>query len=138
MLEESGEKLMTITELLGINPLENNRVEFKIRLNRDDIEGWLKTVAGFLNASGGMMYIGVEDKTGELEGIDRAGADNERNYFINTVNQHLFPNPTVAFRFIPYEIRGKELFLIEVTVRESAVKPVILNYHNVPSIRAIA
>lgn len=125
---------MTITQLLGINPLENSRVEFKIRLNRDDIEGWLKTVAGFSNASGGMMYIGVEDKTGKLEGIDRAGADNERNYFKNTVNQHLFPNPAVAFRFIPYEIRGKELFLIEVTVRESAVKPVILRFHDIPSI----
>lgn len=125
---------MTITQLLGINPLENGKVEFKIRLNRGNTEGWLKTVAGFSNASGGIIYIGVEDKTGKLEGFDNASADNERNYFNNTVNQHIFPNPAVMFRFIPYEIREKKLFLIEVTIKESVVKPVILKYHNVPSI----
>lgn len=125
---------MTITELIGINTLENSRIEFKLRLNREDAEGWLKTVAGFSNASGGIIYIGVEDKTGKLEGFDSKDADNERNYFNNTVNQHIFPNPTVMFRFIPYEIREKQLFLIEVTIKESPVKPVILKYHNVPSI----
>ncbi len=56
---------MTITQLLGINPLESSKVESKIRLNRGNTEGWLKTVAGFSNASGGIIYIGVEDKTGQ-------------------------------------------------------------------------
>ena len=125
---------MTITQLLGISPLENATVEFKIRLNHEDIEGWLKTVAGFSNASGGTIYAGVEDKSGKLEGYTDAEADNERNFFNNSVNQHVFPNPVIQTDFIPYEIRGKKLYVIRIKVGESAVKPVILKYHNVPAI----
>ena len=123
---------MTITQLLGISPLENATVEFKIRLNHEDIEGWMKTVAGFSNASGGTIYAGVEDKSGKLEGYTDTEADNERNFFNNTVNQHIFPNPVI--QFIPYEIRGRKLYIIRIKIGESVVKPVILKYHNVPAI----
>lgn len=43
--------------------------ECKSKLNRDDVVGWLKTIAGFTNASSGYFYIGVEDKTNKLIGF---------------------------------------------------------------------
>jgi ATP-dependent DNA helicase RecG len=125
---------MTVNELLGISPLENAGVEFKARLNREDTEGWLKTVAGFSNADGGTLYVGVEDKSGKLLGFTEAEADGERNYFNNTVNQHIFPNPAVQIRFIPYDVREKQLLILEIRIGESAAKPVVLKYHNIPSI----
>lgn len=125
---------MFLEELIEEIQLENDRLECKGRLNRDDIVSWLKTIAGFANANGGDFYIGVEDKTNKLIGFDRTEADNERNYFNNQVNEHLVPRPQMKLSFIRYEIKGKERFVIEVRILESVIKPVILKYKNIPSI----
>ncbi|MCR5517696.1 MAG: putative DNA binding domain-containing protein [Lachnospiraceae bacterium] len=113
---------------------ESDRVECKGLLNREDIVGWLKTIAGFANASGGDFYIGVEDKTNKLIGFDRKSADNERNYFNNQVNEHLFPRPQLKISFLSYKVKSVERYVIKVSVEESVVKPVILKYKNIPSI----
>ncbi|MCQ2460462.1 MAG: putative DNA binding domain-containing protein [Ruminococcus sp.] len=122
-------------EELGIKDYaESYTTECKALLNRNDIIGWLKSIAGFANASGGDFYIGVEDKTNKLIGFDRKSADNERNYFNNIVNEHLVPRPQMSISFMRYEIKGSERFIIRVQIPESAVKPVILKYKNIPSI----
>ena len=125
---------MYLEELIDDIQLENDKFECKSKLNRDDVVGWLKTIAGFANAQGGEFYIGVEDKTNKLIGFARSAADNERNYFNNQVNEHLVPRPRMELSFIRYEIKDKERFLICVKVLESAVKPIILKYKNIPSI----
>lgn len=125
---------MYLEEIIDDIQLESDKFECKSKLNRDDIMGWLKTIAGFSNACGGDFYIGVEDKTNKLIGFDRTAADNERNYFNNQVNEHLVPRPQMTISFIRYEIKEKERFIIRVRVWESVVKPVILKYKNIPSI----
>lgn len=125
---------MYIEEIINDIHLENDKFECKARLNRDDIVGWMKTVAGFANAHGGDFYIGVEDKTNKLVGFDRSGADNERNFFNNQVNEHLVPRPQMNISFIRYEINENERFVIRVCIPESVIKPVILKYKNIPSI----
>ena len=125
---------MYLEEIVTGLQMENDRLECKSILNRDDVVGWLKSIAGFANASGGDFYIGVEDKTNKLIGFDRKAADQERNYFNNQVNEHLVPRPQFKISFIPYEIKGGERFVIRVSVLESPVKPVILKYKNIPSI----
>ena len=125
---------MLLEELDAAAGLEEKEVEWKARLNREDVVGWLKTVAGFANASGGVLYIGVEDKSGKLIGFDRKEADNERNYFNNQVNEHLFPRPEMSASFLRYTVRKKEFFVIKVTVPESSLKPVVLKYKGIPSI----
>lgn len=114
--------------------LENDKFECKSRLNREDVVGWLKTIAGFANAYGGEFYIGVENRTNKLIGFDRTGADTERNYFNNQINEHLVPRPQMKVSFLRYVIKENERFVIRVQVLESAVKPVILKYKNIPSI----
>jgi len=125
---------MYLEEIIGDTQLESDRFESKAVLNREDVIGWLKSVAGFANASGGDFYIGVEDKTNKLIGFDRKAADNERNYFNNQVNEHLTPRPQMKIFFIGYKRNDKERFVIKVSIEESAVKPVILKYKNIPSI----
>ena len=125
---------MYLEEIIEGIQLESDKFECKSKLNRDDIIGWLKTIAGFANASGGDFYIGVEDKTNKLIGFDRAAADNERNYFNNQVNEHLVPRPQITISFVRYEIKEKERFIIRVRVLESVIKPVILKYKNIPAI----
>ena len=114
--------------------LESDSFECKVKLNREDVTGWLKTIAGFANAAGGEFFIGAEDKTNKLVGFDRSGADSERNFFNNQVNEHLTPRPQMKISFIRYEINDTERFVIRVQVSESAVKPVILKMKGVPSI----
>lgn len=125
---------MYLEELVEDVQLENDKFECKGKLNRDDVVGWLKTIAGFANAIGGDFYIGVEDKTNKLIGFDRIAADNERNYFNNQVNEHLVPRPQMKISFLRYEIKANERFIIRVQVSESVVKPIILKYKNIPSI----
>ncbi len=125
---------MYLEEIIEDKQLESDKFEAKGVLNRDDVVGWLKSIAGFANASGGEFYIGVEDKTNKLIGFDRRNADNERNYFNNQVNEHLTPRPAMKISFVRYEINGNERFIIKVIVEESVVKPVVLKYKNIPSI----
>ena len=125
---------MYLEEIVGNVQYENSCVECKSKLDRDNIVGWLKTIAGFANASGGDLYIGVEDKTNKLIGFDRQDADNERNYFNNQVNEHLTPRPPIKISFLAYTIRNKERLIIKVSVSESSVKPIILKYGGIPSI----
>lgn len=125
---------MYLEEIIDDIQLESDKFECKSKLNRDDIVGWLKTIAGFANAFGGDFYIGVEDKTNKLIGFDRTAADNERNYFNNQVNEHLVPRPQMTISFVRYEMKEKERFIIRVRVLESVIKPVILKYKNIPSI----
>lgn len=125
---------MYLEEIIEKMPLESDKFECKAKLDREDIVGWMKTIAGFANASGGDFYIGVEDKSNKLIGFDRVSADNERNYFNNQINEHLVPRPQMSISFVRYEIKGKERFIIQVQVGSSVVKPVILKYKGIPSI----
>jgi len=125
---------MFLEELVPGTEIETFHIERKAVLNRDDVQGWLKTIAGFSNAEGGVFFIGVEDASNKLIGFSRKAADNERNFFNNRVNEHIFPRPDMRIGFIRYKNKGKELFVIRVDIFESPVKPVILKFKNIPSI----
>lgn len=125
---------MYLEEIVSTALMEDSEYECKSKLDRTNVIGWLKTFAGFANANGGNLYIGVEDKTNKLIGLDRRSADAERNYFNNQVNEHVSPRPPYKISFIAYEIRGKERFIIQIKVDSSPVKPVILKFDGIPSI----
>ena len=125
---------MFLEEITDAVRIEDSEFECKGKLDRTNVIGWLKTVAGFANAKGGSLYIGVEDKTNKLIGFDRGSADTERNYFNNQVNEHLSPRPPYKVSFLRYEVRGQERFILQVRVDSSPIKPVILKYNGIPSI----
>lgn len=125
---------MLLDDIAKVSEVESINMECKSRLNRENTEGWLKTIAGFSNAEGGSFFVGVEDKSNKLIGFTRQEADSERNFFNNQVNEHVFPRPTFRISFLRYEIRESERFVIRVDVSESPVKPVVLKFQNVPSI----
>lgn len=125
---------MYLEEIIDASVLENEEQESKARLNRDDYVGWMKTIAGFANAIGGEMFIGVEDKTNRLIGFDRIEADQERNYLNNQINEHLYPRPSFTIHFLKYRVRGKERYVLQLTVAPSEIRPVILKVNGVPAI----
>ena len=125
---------MFLEDIVATPALENSEFECKARLNRDDVSGWLKTIAGFANAEGGTLYIGVEDKSNKLIGFARDKADSERNFLNNQVNEHISPRPPYKVGFLRYGRGDKELYVLEVRVEQSPVRPVILRFKNVPAI----
>ena len=125
---------MFIEELLADVQMEGSQIEYKGKLNREDVVGWLKTIAGFANGAGGHMYLGVEDKTHKLIGYERMAADKERNYFNNQVNEHLVPRPPIKIDFLRYIVKKKERFVVRIKVDTSPTRPVILKYQNIPAI----
>lgn len=84
---------MNLNDIYIEHNLENEQIEFKRKLNRDNQGNWLKTVCGFANANGGIFFLGVDDSSSKLIGFDRKSADEERNYFNNQVNEHIVPRP---------------------------------------------
>lgn len=125
---------MYLEHLVETSLIEDMNLECKARLDRNNILGWIKTIAGFANAEGGTFFIGVEDKSNKLIGFSRKDVDNERNFFNNKVNEHIFPRPSFRISFIRYENNERELFLIRVDVKESMIKPIIVKFNNIPSI----
>ncbi len=125
---------MFLEEIVDTSLIEDSEFECKSKLDRNNVVGWLKTFTGFANANGGILYIGVEDKTNKLIGFERSDADSERNYFNNQVNEHVAPRPPYKITFIRYEIRGKERFVLQIKVDNSTIKPVILKFDGIPSI----
>lgn len=53
---------MFLEEIIDNVQLENDKFECKGILNREDVIGWLKTIAGFANASGGDFILELRIK----------------------------------------------------------------------------
>ena len=125
---------MNLKDILITKPFENLIVEYKEKLDRNNLISWLKTICGFANARGGCLIIGVKDQTLDLVGFNKAEAESERNLLNNLINETCTPRPRTTIDFIEYTIRNKNRFIIQLTVNESNVKPVILTYKGVPAI----
>ena len=107
---------MYLEHLVEISTIEDIKMECKARLDRNNVMDWVKTIAGFANAEEGSFFVGVENKTNKLIGFSRKDADNERNFFINKINEHVFPRPAMKISFIRYERNERELYLMRVAI----------------------
>ena len=114
--------------------VEDKNFESKARLSRDDTLSWLKTIAGFSNAEGGILVVGVEDKTNKLLGFDLQELDKEKNYFYNQIKEHFATMPEINSKILEYEIHNKKKYVIVFYIEESIVKPVILKMQGAPLI----
>ncbi|MBP5216859.1 MAG: putative DNA binding domain-containing protein [Bacilli bacterium] len=124
---------MTLMDLFPEQEFETREIEAKAILS-DDIQSWVKTIAGFANAKGGTLYIGVKNGSFELVGFEHDEVDGIVNAFINEANNHLTPYIRPYFRYISYLNRGKMRYIIAADIPESPIKPIISKFNNVPSI----
>lgn len=96
--------------------------------NKDLAFGCVKTVAGFLNGSGGTLYIGVAD-WGEITGIEvevgKKGIIKNLDIYINDIKNNFIKRIGRASMnnvdFIPIKIRGKQILLVECLQSEHQV-----------------
>lgn len=115
------------------NP-ENNNYESIAEMDRSNVLGWLKSIDGFSNAKGGIMYLGVECKTNKLIGYSKEEIDSEKLFFYHEIKEHFDIKPSISLQVIPYQIKGKTRYLFKATIFESVIKPLIMKYQGMPMI----
>ena len=81
---------MRITELYSDVIVEDRKYEYKAVLNPDNPMKWAKSLVGFANGDGGILFVGVSND-GEAFGIDLRDIDRMKN-LVETVNdRYIFP-----------------------------------------------
>lgn len=91
-----------------INSNEGKTLEFKENLQ--SMQGIIKTIIAFANTAGGIIIIGVEDKTKQIIGIKDTLAQEER--LASVINDSITPLIIPDIEILNY--RNKELIIINV------------------------
>lgn len=113
---------MKVKELFPNVLSEDLNYEFKALLSQENPIKWAKTLVGFANGSGGIMFIGVSDD-GEAFGLELNEIDNTKN-LVSTINdRHIFPHVKVSYMMASVDEKAEHFVLaINVAPFESVVR----------------
>ena len=96
---------------------ESSKVQFKERLPH--IDGLANELIAFSNSQGGILLIGVNDKTGELNGLSFSEIQQSNSQIVNAASQKIFPPITVTTETVSVN----EHNIIVVKIEEGVSKP---------------
>ena len=109
---------MNEQELLKIiNGGESSKVQFKERLPH--IDSLAHELIAFANTNGGTLLIGVNDKTGVLNGLSFSEIRQSNSQIVNAASQKIFPPVHVITETVNIE----EQNVIVVRIDEGNAKP---------------
>ncbi|MBQ7535778.1 MAG: putative DNA binding domain-containing protein [Stomatobaculum sp.] len=87
---------MRINELYPDVITEDLDYEYKAVLNAENPVKWAKTIVGFANGSGGILFVGVSND-GEAFGIDLDTVDKTKNLIAIINDRHIFPHVKIKY-----------------------------------------
>ena len=87
---------MHIRELYPDVITEDLNHEYKAVLNPDNPVKWAKTIVGYANGTGGVMFVGVSD-TGEAFGLSLDDIDKTKNLIALINDRHIFPHTRIQY-----------------------------------------
>ena len=109
---------MEALELLElIQQGESSRVQFKERLPH--IDSLAQEMVAFSNTEGGIIIIGVNDKTGDLNGLSFQELQSVNQQLVNVASQSVFPPIVIKTE----TVRVNEQNLVVVELKEGISKP---------------
>ena len=109
---------MDSTELLAIiKQGESSKIQFKERLPH--IDNLAHELIAFANTHGGLLFIGVNDKTGDLKGLSFSDIQQSNSQIVSAASQKIFP----PIRIITETISVADQNIIVVKIDEGASKP---------------
>ena len=112
---------MNAIELLDIiNTGETSRVQFKEKITSPD--ALAAEMVAMSNSLGGMILLGVRDKTGEIIGLSYEQSQNYSNQIGNIATDKVKPNIYVTTEVVSLDNRGSKRILI-IYIREGINKP---------------
>ena len=87
---------MKITELYNDVINENLDYEYKAELNPEKPMNWAKTIVGYANGKGGVMFVGVSND-GEAFGLNIEEIDRTKNLVARINDRNIFPHARVQY-----------------------------------------
>lgn len=87
---------MKITELYPDVITEDLNYELKTVLSQDNPLKWAKTIVGFANGEGGIIFVGVNDNR-DAFGLSIEEIDKTKNLVVQINDRHIFPHAKYAF-----------------------------------------
>lgn len=113
---------MNPQELLNIISLgETSKVQFKRELdNQDKIAA---EIIAFSNSKGGMLLFGIEDKTGDIVGLDYQELQRTGNSVATIANDFVKPLVYVATEVVQLDIANEKKNVLIVHIDEGVSKP---------------
>jgi predicted HTH transcriptional regulator len=109
---------MTEQEILTlIKGGESSKVQFKERMPK--LESLAHELIAFSNSQGGVILFGVNDKTGELNGLSFAEIQQLNQQLVNTASQKVYPPVYIITETVP--VQGNSI--VVVSVEEGGAKP---------------
>lgn len=113
---------MKINELYDDIITENDKYEFKAKLNSDNPIKWAKTLVAYANADGGIMFIGVSDSR-DAFGIDLEEIDKIKNQIALVNDRNIFPHIKVQYMLRSVDSDAEKFVLaVKVLPSESVVR----------------
>ena len=113
---------MNVTELLDIvKGGESSKVQFKREF--DNQEKIAAEMIAMSNAKGGMIIFGVEDKTGNIVGLDYAALQNIGNRVATTANELVKPQAFITTEILTIDCETGQKKVLIVYIEEGTVKP---------------
>lgn len=130
---------MYLEDLIDSVNLENEETEFKARLEigsskdkEDKAVRWLKEIVAFANTNGGVIYVGVNDKTHEVEAISHQEFDKEVNLLYDQVKSRIEPEIEIKVKEIPLPGSKPTTYIMKIEVPSSPITPVFLHIDGNP------
>lgn len=87
---------MKITELYNDVINENLDYEYKAELNPENPMKWAKTIVGYANGKGGIMFVGVSND-GEAFGLGLDEIDKTKNLVARINDRNIFPHARIQY-----------------------------------------
>ena len=123
---------MFLEILAGSSFSGNEQCEFLERIDTADPRKWLSAVCAYANSEGGLLFVGAKDN--RITGLDRKSAHDQNSLVNKLITSSLCPSVDFETQFLRFESDGSERFVLEIRVRKSYVRPVILTLDGIPSI----
>ncbi len=90
-----GEK-MKISDLYSDVVSEDLKYEYKAELNPDNPVKWAKTIVGYANGDGGVLFVGVSND-GEAFGLTLDEIDKAKNLIAKINDRNIFPHARIRY-----------------------------------------
>lgn len=105
---------MKISELYPDAISEDLDYEYKSQLNPENPIKWAKTIVGYANGKGGIMFVGVSNE-GEAFGIELDEIDKTKNLIARINDRHIFPHARIRYMMRSVDANA-ERFVLAVNV----------------------
>jgi len=113
---------MKISELYPDVISEDLDYEYKALPNPDNPIKWAKTIVGYANGKGGVMFIGVSND-GEAFGIDLDEIDKTKNLIARINDRHIFPHVRIRYMMRSVDANAERFVLaVNIIPAESVVR----------------